>query len=116
VLDGELVTPEQPFDSLQLRLHPAASRIRKLAAEIPALIAFDPLADEGGHSLLERPFVERRSALEAMFRRMRGHPTFLLSKATRSPATARTWLSQVGHGLDGIVARRLDFPIIPASV
>jgi ATP-dependent DNA ligase len=102
VLDGELVIPGQPFDALQLRLHPAASRIRKLSAEIPAkFVAFDLLADSSGRSLLERPFAERRTALEAMFRPLRQHSTFLLSKATRAPATARTWLSQVGRGLAG---------------
>src|SRR4051812_9945690 len=111
VLDGELVIPGQPFDALQLRLHPAASRIRKLAAEIPAqFVAFDILADQSGRSLLQRQFVERRAALEAMFRPLRRHPTFLLSQATRSPATARNWLRKVGRGLDGIVAKRLDLP------
>jgi ATP-dependent DNA ligase len=106
VLDGELVISDQPFDSLQLRLHPAASRIRKLSAEIPAqFVTFDLLADPNGHSLLQRPFVERRAALEAMFRPLRQHKTFLLSKATRSSATAHSWLSQVGRGLDGIVAK-----------
>src|SRR4051794_24721420 len=90
VLDGELVIPGQPFDALQLRLHPAESRIRKLSVQIPAqFVAFDLLADAEGHSLLQHPFEERRAALEAMLRRMRGHPTFLLSKATRSPAMAR---------------------------
>jgi len=116
VLDGELVIPNQPFDSLQLRLHPAALRIRKLSAEIPAqFVAFDLLAGSDGHSLLERPFAERRAALEAMFRPLGRHPTFLLSKATRSSATAHTWLSQVGRGLDGIVAKRLDLPYLPGE-
>jgi ATP-dependent DNA ligase len=116
VLDGELVIPRKPFDSLQLRLHPAASRIRKLSAEIPAhFVAFDLLAGPDGGSLLERPFKERRAALETMFRPLQGHPTFLLSKATRSPVTARTWLSKVGHGLDGIVAKRLDLPYRPGE-
>jgi ATP-dependent DNA ligase len=116
VLDGELVIPGQPFDALQLRLHPAASRIRKLAAEIPTqFVAFDLLADENGHSLLQRHFGERRAALEAMFRPLGRHPTFLLSKATHSPVTARTWLSKVGRGLDGIVAKRLDLPYRPGE-
>src|SRR4051795_6305260 len=80
VLDGELVIPGQPFDALQLRLHPAASRIRKLSAEIPArFVAFDLLADPDGKSLLQRPFAERRAALEAMFRPLGRHLTFLLS-------------------------------------
>src|SRR3954451_13527455 len=116
VLDGELVIPGQPFDALQLRLHPAASRIRKLSAEIPArFVAFDLLADPDGKSLLQRPFAERRAALEAMFRPLRQHPTFLLAKATRSAATANTWLREVGRGLDGIVAKRLDLPYRPGE-
>ena len=116
VLDGELVIPGQPFDALQLRLHPAASRIRKLAAEIPAqFVAFDLLADQNGRSLLLCKFAERRTALEVMYRPLRGHPTFLLSKATRSPVTARTWLSQVGRGLDGIVAKQTDLPYRPGE-
>src|SRR3954449_9533246 len=66
VLDGELVIPGQPFDALQLRLHPAESRIRKLSVEIPAqFVAFDLLADAEGHSLPQPPFEERRAALEA---------------------------------------------------
>jgi ATP-dependent DNA ligase len=116
VLDGELVIPNQPFDALQLRLHPAVSRIKKLSAEIAAqFVAFDLLADPNGRSLLERPFAERRAALEAMFRPLARHPTFLLSKATRSPVMARTWLSHVGRGLDGIVAKRLDLPYRPGE-
>jgi ATP-dependent DNA ligase len=109
VLDGELVIPDEPFDTLQMRLHPAASRIKKLSAEIPArYVAFDLLADGEGHSLLQRPFQHRREALEAMFKPLADNPTFMLSRATRSEGTARTWLKQVGHGLDGIVAKRLD--------
>jgi len=111
VLDGELVIPDEPFDTLQMRLHPAASRIKKLSAEMPArYVAFDLLADAHGHSLLQSPFQDRREALEAMFKPLAHDATFMLSKATRSPATARSWLKQVGHGLDGIVAKRLDLP------
>jgi ATP-dependent DNA ligase len=80
VLDGELVIPGQPFDSLQLRLHPAASRISKLSSEMPAqFVAFDLLADADGHSLLERPFADRRAALVEMFRDLGRNSTFLLS-------------------------------------
>ncbi len=60
-----------------------------------------------------RVFAERRDALEAMFKGLRHNRTFLLSKATRSPATARKWLGQVG--LDGIVAKRLDLPYRPGE-
>src|SRR5436305_14055671 len=68
VLDGELVIPignALSFDELQLRLHPAASRVQKLAAAHPALlIVFDLLADTGGKSLLDVPFRDRRKCLE----------------------------------------------------
>ena len=71
-LDGELVIPVGEtfsFDALQMRLHPAESRIRKLAAETPAvLIVFDLLATPGGESLLQTPLLERRDALEGFFR------------------------------------------------
>src|SRR3569623_1125063 len=71
VLDGEIVLildDEVSFEALQLRLHPAASRIRKLAGETPAnLVAFDLLADSKGNDLRDRPLQERRAALEKMF-------------------------------------------------
>src|SRR5688500_1701344 len=73
VLDGELVIPVGgilSFDALQLRLHPAESRIRRLAAETPAqLMLFDCLETAGKGSLLDRPLAERRAALEALHRR-----------------------------------------------
>jgi ATP-dependent DNA ligase len=114
VLDGELIVPDRPFDTLQLRLHPAASRIARLSREQPAqFIAFDLLADERGHSLLDKPFQDRRAALEAFFQRAGTSSVFVLSKATKSQATARDWLSRLGHGLDGIVAKRLDLEYRP---
>src|SRR5262245_45649625 len=68
VLDGELIIAKQPFDTLQLRLHPAASRIELLAKQHAAtFVAFDLLADASGASLLARPFAERRKALVALF-------------------------------------------------
>jgi ATP-dependent DNA ligase len=115
VLDGELVIPNQPFDSLQLRLHPAASRVNKLAKEHPAcFIAFDLLADQQGRSLLELPFRERRTALTSLFEQI-SQSYFIISKATTSAATARSWLKRLGHGLDGIVAKRLDLPYQPGQ-
>ncbi|MBV8092946.1 MAG: ATP-dependent DNA ligase, partial [Acetobacteraceae bacterium] len=114
VLDGELIIPGEPFDTLQLRLHPAASRIAKLSKEYPAaFIAFDLLADETGGSLLDRPFAERRKALEAFFERLAPTPRIMLSAATTSAARARQWLTKVGQGLDGIVAKRLDLKYQP---
>ena len=112
VLDGEIVIPGQPFETLQLRLHPAASRVEKLAGEHPArLVAFDLLA-RGGKSLLERAFAERREALEA-FAKVGKTPALRLGKATRAVATARGWLGR--EGLDGIVAKRLDMPYRPGK-
>lgn len=114
VLDGELVIPDQPFDTLQLRLHPAASRVQRLAREHPAqFVAFDVLADETGASLLERLFADRRQALEAFFDRIGHSPRFILSNTTRSRVTAQTWLKRLGHGLDGVVAKRLDLTYQP---
>jgi ATP-dependent DNA ligase len=114
VLDGELVIPGQPFDTLQLRLHPAISRVQKLAQEHPArFVAFDMLADETDASIFNRPFVERREALEAFFDRIGHNATFILSNATRSRVTARTWLKGLAHGLDGVVAKRLDLTYQP---
>ena len=86
-LDGELVIPVNgslDFNELQLRLHPAASRVNKLAREHPAVyIVFDLLEDEGGTSLLDKPLRERRRRLEAFAaRRFGGNPGVALSPAT----------------------------------
>jgi ATP-dependent DNA ligase len=115
VLDGELAVPvgtRLSFDQLLLRIHPAESRVRKLAAEHPAMfIAFDLLADEKGVSLLERPLVERRKLLERFAARyFGGRSDIRLSPATTSPAKARRWFKASGGSLDGILAKRLDAP------
>ena len=116
VFDGELIIPDQPFDALQLRLHPAASRVQTLSREHPAqVVVFDLLADGQGQPLLDRPLRERRAALEAAFKRIGKASGFVLSKATTSHDTARTWLKDVGHGLDGIVAKRLELPYRPGE-
>ncbi len=113
VLDGEVVIPGESFETLQLRLHPAASRVATLAAEHPArLIAFDLLA-RGGAALLDRPLSERRAALEDFIRAASTVPALRLGKATRSATTARGWLGR--EGLDGIVAKRLDLPYRPGK-
>jgi ATP-dependent DNA ligase len=116
VFDGELIIPDEPFGTLQLRLHPAQSRVRLLSHEYPAqIVVFDLLADDDGHSLLEHPFSERRAALEVVFRQIGKNRSFVLSKATTSRETARGWLKHLGHGLDGIVAKRLDLPYRPGE-
>ncbi len=117
VLDGELVLPEGDtlsFAALQLRLHPAASRIARLARETPAqLILFDAL-QLGRRDLSGRPLAERRAALEGFMRRAAG-PRLLLSPATTERATAEAWFARTGGALDGIVAKRLDAPYRPAE-
>ena len=86
VVDGELVVPVGDvlsFDALQMRLHPAESRIRKLARETPAqLILFDCLAGEDGASLLDRPLSERRAALERLHAAFGDAPDLRLSPTT----------------------------------
>jgi ATP-dependent DNA ligase len=111
VVDGELVISRGDrldFEALQLRLHPAESRIRKLAAETPAqLMLFDCLAGPDGTSLLDRPLAERRTALERFHAGARGGD-LLLSPYTDARETAQAWLGQTGAVLDGVIAKRLD--------
>ncbi len=110
VLDGELVLPVDgvlSFDALQLRLHPAESRIRKLAASIPAqLMLFDCL-ELDGRPLAGEPLAERREALER-FHAGVGRDDMLLSPATLARATADGWLASAGTALDGVIAKRHD--------
>src|SRR5438309_10186283 len=83
VLDGEIIIPIErrlSFEALQLRLHPAESRVRKLAAEHPAIyVAFDLLVAPDGRRLTEQPFTERRRALEAFLGEEGRHPAIRLS-------------------------------------
>jgi len=119
VIDGELtiaVNGELSFDALQLRLHPAESRVRKLAAEHPAgLVLFDCLMDARGRSLVEAPLSKRRAALEALYRRFKSPERISLSPGTEDRAQARAWLREVGSALDGVVAKRLDGPYVPGE-
>jgi ATP-dependent DNA ligase len=111
VLDGELVIPRGErldFDALQMRLHPAESRIRKLAGETPAqLMLFDCLVSSTGASLLGRPLQERRTALDA-FLAAETEPSLLRSPFTLDRAAAQAWLGQTGAVLDGVIAKRED--------
>jgi ATP-dependent DNA ligase len=100
------------FDALLQRVHPAASRIRRLAGETPALyVVFDLLLAERGGLLLDRSFTERRRRLEAFVARYRGKRSRLrLSPQTGDVAIARRWLDAAHGGLDGVMAKRLDMP------
>jgi ATP-dependent DNA ligase len=121
VLDGEVVVPtgapggqRLDWDALSQRIHPAASRIAKLAAETPAsFIAFDLLA-EGDEDLTGRPFGERRAALERLLGASR--PPLFLTRVTDDPAKAERWLAEFeGAGLDGVVAKPVDAPYAPGK-
>jgi len=112
VVDGEIVIADADgpaFDALQMRLHPAESRVRKLAAETPAqLILFDMLADPDGRSLLEVPLSRRRRTLED-FVAAADREDLALSRCTRDAAEAKAWLGESGHGAtDGVVAKLLE--------
>jgi ATP-dependent DNA ligase len=113
VLDGELVIEIDgclSFDALQMRLHPAESRIRKLAAETPAsLIAFDLLLGPDGAKLMGEPLWRRREALEGLMAVIGRSSRMLLSPMSRDRKRAERWLAEAGQGsLDGIVGKRLN--------
>jgi ATP-dependent DNA ligase len=98
------------FDALQARLHPAASRIRKLSQETPArLILFDMLVGPDGSQVEALPLTERRSALEAFGEKAAIAGKLIVTPCTRDLAQATEWLDDFGHdGRDGVVAKRLD--------
>ncbi len=107
VVDGEIViaTPRGlDFDALQLRLHPAASRVAKLAKETPAqFVAFDVLAIDG-RDVRSEPQGGRRVLLEELLAEVK--PPIHLTPMTRDPAVASEWLSRFeGAGLDGVIAK-----------
>ncbi|HEX6860016.1 MAG TPA: ATP-dependent DNA ligase [Caulobacteraceae bacterium] len=114
VIDGELGIPVNgslSFDALQLRLHPAESRVRKLAAQTPSiLIVFDLLETPAGETLTDQPLTERRAALEAFMAGPGKHPSLTLSPQTADLTEARVWLEQAGGALDGVIAKRADGP------
>ena len=115
VLDGEIVitTPHGlDFDLLQLRLHPAASRVAKLANETPAsFVAFDILAGDG-HDVIEAPQSERRHLLEALLANVK--PPVYLTPMTRDHDVAVRWLDEFeGAGLDGVIAKPVDLTYQP---
>lgn len=113
IIDGELAIPvgeTLAFDALQMRLHPAESRIRKLSAQTPAIfILFDILRRKAG-DIIDATLVERRAVLEALFREMPPGGLFRLSPYTRDRNEAKAWLEHSGGALDGVVAKRVDGP------
>lgn len=116
VLDGELAIPVDDtlsFDALQMRLHPAESRIRRLAAETPAIfVLFDCLATASGASLIDTPLVRRRAELERLFESLGDAGSLRLSPYTRDRRQAKQWLEEGGGMLDGVVAKPLDGPYV----
>jgi ATP-dependent DNA ligase len=111
-LDGEIVIVRDgavDFDAMQMRLHPAESRIKRLSGEIPAeFVVFDVLVWDG-EPVWKLPLAERRERVESL-------EGFRISPATRELADARGWLEQFeALGLDGVVAKRLESPYLPGS-
>jgi ATP-dependent DNA ligase len=116
VVDGEIVIPDSDgkgldFDALLQRIHPAASRVNRLAEETPSVfIAFDLLA-EGDESWLPRPMGERRARLLEL---VQPGPSVFVTPASTDVAVANDWFTTFeGAGLDGVVAKRLDDPYQP---
>jgi len=115
VLDGEIVVPIDgafSFDALLQRIHPAASRIQRLAQETPAvLIVFDLLADTDGRALTQLTLPDRREQLERFAARyLKTNQRIRVSPTTTRLSEARSWLKRVGATLDGIIAKRRDVP------
>jgi ATP-dependent DNA ligase len=111
-LDGEIVIAREgalDFDAMQMRLHPAESRIRKLSAEIPSeYVVFDVLVWDG-EPVWKLPLEQRRARVEAL-------DGFRLSPATSDVEEARLWLARFeALGLDGVIAKRLESPYLPGS-
>jgi len=114
VLDGEIVIPAGgglSFDALLQRIHPAASRVKKLAAETPAWLAVFDLLGAAGRSFVEQPLHERRAALEKFAAaHFPAGGAVRLSPATTDLKVAKKWYGSVGGALDGIIAKRVDAP------
>lgn len=114
VLDGEIVIPvdgDLSFDQLLMRIHPSASRVEKLARQIPCIfIVFDWLVNAEGKSLIEHALEKRRGELERFASKyLKGDQTIRLSPFTLELSAAREWF-QMGTALDGVVAKRRDLP------
>ncbi len=115
VMDGEMVVPvagRLSFDDLLMRIHPAASRVQKLAKEHPAkLIVFDLLVDERGRTVANAPLSDRRKKLNAFARKyFPKHKSIELSPETSDLGIAKSWLRGAGGDVDGVIAKRIDLP------
>lgn len=119
LLDGELVVPVDgalSFDALQMRLHPAESRIERLSQETPeTLIVFDCLLRKSRQPLLADSFEERRAELERFFRKVDDHEGLTLTPFTRDLRSAKKWLTGRQACVDGVIAKRLDLPYRPGE-
>ena len=119
VLDGELAVPIESlfsFDHLLQRVHPAASRVAKLAKETPAIyIAFDLLMADKKEILLRSALSERRSRLEEFSTNFQRAPAFYLSPVTLEIEEVQNWLEQTGDNLDGVVCKRRDSSYISGA-
>src|SRR5688572_18668119 len=117
VIDGEIVIATSgglDFDALQMRLHPAASRVAKLAKECPSsFVGFDVLAVDGA-SIMDRPQGQRRAQLELMLAKAK--PPLYLTPVTRDRKVATEWLQRFeGAGLDGVIAKPEAAPYQPGK-
>jgi ATP-dependent DNA ligase len=114
VLDGELMVQlgnELSFDALLQRIHPAESRVRRLAKETPArYIVFDLLVDERGSDLTMETLERRRDALEHFAKRNLAKSEIALSPVATDLAEVTGWYEHVGNALDGVIAKRRDLP------
>ncbi len=115
ILDGEIVIARHgalDFDALTLRIHPAASRVKLLAAETPASVVFFDLLALGDRDLRAEPFRTRRAALDDLLQHVA--PPLHLTPATRTLAQAQDWFKRFeGAGLDGVIAKPADGPYEP---
>src|SRR2546422_639103 len=115
VIDGEIVVPVKArfsFDDLLMRIHPAASRVQKLAKETPSkLIVFDLLVGDRGRSIADTPLSERRKKLDTFAKKyFAKNKSIELSPATSDLSIARSWLRGAGGDLDGVIAKKTDLP------
>jgi ATP-dependent DNA ligase len=114
-LDGELIIADQKrldFDALLQRIHPAASRIKKLSVQTPAtFVVFDMLVDEQAKTIAARDLGERRTRLERFVKKhLAGNTRIRLSPCTADFEIAERWFNRMAGPLDGVIAKRLDAP------